>query len=129
MTFTVDRSTQIGRVRVLVPGELVKETSAFSDEDVEVLLSVNGDVALLAAAQALERIAADKLLLLLKVKVGTIAIDGPAVSDSFLSLAGRYRAAFEHGAGGAEDDIQIAELVYDDRTWGEAILNDFLRSG
>jgi len=115
-------------VRVLVPGELTESTSAFSDEDLEVLLGINEGVTLLAAAQALERIAADKLLLLLKVKVGPIEVDGSKVSDSFLSLAARYRATYEHGTGGANDDIQIAELVYDERTYGEAIFNDFLRT-
>ncbi len=129
MTFTFDRTDSNGQVRVLIPGESAESSSVFEDEDITVLLSLNGEVVLLAAAQGLERIAADKLLLLLKVKVGTIAIDGPAVSASFLALAGRYRAAYEHGAGGADDDIQIAELVYDQGTYDEAILNDLLRTG
>ena len=129
MAFSTDRDTPVGQVRVLVPGELDESTSAFADEDLEVMLSLNDEVVLLAAAQALERIAADKLLLLLKVKVGPISVDGPGVADTFLSLAGRYRIAWEQGAAGAEDDIQIAELVYDGQTYGEALLNDILRSG
>ncbi len=128
MTYTLDRSTSIGQVRVLVPGESVDATNVFEDEDLQVFLDLNDTIVLLAAAQALERIATDQLLLLKKVKVDVITVDGRAVSDGFLALAARYRGVYETGGAAGDEDIQIAEMVVDAPTFAEQLWNDWLRS-
>ncbi len=128
MTFTFDRTAAIGQTRVLMPGEGVEATSVFEDEDIQVFLDLNGSIVLLAAAQGLERIASDQLLLLKKVKVESIEVDGRTVSDGFLALALRYRGVHETGGATQDDDIQIAELVYDELTFGEQLWNDWLRT-
>lgn len=129
MTFTYDPSTTTGAIRMLVPGEQVESTAAFTDEELAAILTLSsvGNVVELAAATAMERIAADQLLLLKKVKVDVITVEGDSVSDAFLRLAGRLRGAYESG-GSADEDIQIAELVYDDLTYSERLANEELRA-
>lgn len=128
MTYTMDHDTDIGRVRVLVPGEGVESTSVFSDEDIQVMLDVNSSVVYLAAAAGLERIAADQVLLLKKVKVSSIQVDGPAVSDALLRLALSYRNAYETGSGAAADDFQVAGMNVSLWTHRELLWNDWLRT-
>jgi len=144
MTWTLDRSTDVGRVRVLITGESVDATHVFEDEDIDVLLAVEGSV-LSAAALGLERIAGDSALLLrkvrntdptadvlfggaMKLKAGSIELDATGMAEAFLKLAARYRAADEDGAGGADDDFLIAGWAVDTATWRETVWNDVLRS-
>lgn len=142
MTWTLDRTTDVGKVRVLVTGESVEDTAVFADEDIAVFLDIEATV-LEAAALGLERIAGDSALLLRKVRdsdptadvlfggasrlqVGSIQLDGTANAQTYLALAARYRAAAE--GSGAEDDILIAGMVLDERTWAETVWNDSLRT-
>lgn len=129
MTWTLDRTTPVGKTRVLITGEAVEATSVFQDEDIEVFLSISDDVVLEAAALGLERIAADQALLFRKIKVGSIEVDGPATSASFLALAARYRGVADSGSVGADEDIQFADMVYDNPTWQERVIKDYLRTG
>lgn len=144
MTWTLDRGTDTGKVRVLVTGEAVEATAVFADEDIAVFLSLESDSVYGAAALALERIAGDQALLLRKARdadptadnllggvmlleVGSIKLDAKGAADAFLKLAARYRAVADTGAAGAEDDIGWAGMVLDE--WGhrEALWNDARR--
>jgi len=129
MTWTLDRSTPVGKTRVLITGESVEATSVFQDEDLEVFLDISENIVLEAAALGLERIAADQALLFRKIKVGSIEVDGPALAASFLAMAARYRVTAASGPGGADADIQIADWVNDDSTWREAVIKDYMRYG
>ena len=127
MTWTLDRTTNVGRVRVLVTGEAAEASSVLADEDLEVLLAISTDP-LLAAALGLERIAGDQVLLLRKIEVGSIKLDGPAVSKAFLDLAARYRESWaSYGAG--DGDILIVPWVLNEQGWADAVWADVLRSG
>jgi len=146
MTWTLDRSTDIGKVRVLITGESIEASAVFADEDIEdVLLAIEPTV-LEAAALGLERIAGDNALLLRKVRdadtsanvllggvmdlaVGTIKLNAAGAAEAFLRLAARYRAAAAESSAGVEDDIGWAGMVLDERGWAEAVWNDVLRSG
>ncbi len=142
MTWTLDRDTDVGKVRVLITGESKTETHVFEDEDLTVFLGIEGTV-LRAAALGLERIAGDSALLLRKVRdtdptadvlfggamklqAGSIQLDASANADAFLKLAARYRAA-DADSGTGDDDILIAEMVLNRQTRWEAIWNDALR--
>jgi hypothetical protein len=144
MTWTLDRTTDVGKVRVLITGESVEATAVFADEDIDVFLAIEDNV-YGAAALGLERIAGDSALLLRKVRdtdptadvlfggamrlsVGSIQLDATPNAKAYLDLAARYRAAAEGGAG-AEDDILFASMVVDERTWAEHVVDDLLRSG
>lgn len=143
MTWTLDRTTDTGKVRVLITGESVEATAVFADEDIDVLLAIEPTV-LRAAALGLERIAGDSALLLRKVRdsdptadvlfggasrlqVGSIQLDSTANAQAFLALAARYRAADESGT--ADDEILFAGMVVDERTWAETVWDDILRTG
>lgn len=128
MTFTLDRDTAVGQVRVLMPGESDDATNVFEDEDITVMLGVNDGAVLLAAAQGLERIAADQVLLLKKVKVASIQVDGPAVSDALLRLAMSYRHTYENGGADADSDFLIASMNVNRWTHEAIVWNDVLRS-
>lgn len=144
MTWTLDRTTDTGKVRVLVTGEAVEASAVFEDEDIAVFLSLEGDSVYRAAALALERIAGDQALLLRKahdanpaadnllggvmsLDVGSIKLDAKGAADAFLKLAARYRAVADTTADGAEDDIGWAGMVLNG--WGEreALWNDARR--
>lgn len=144
MTWTLDRTTDVGRVRVLITGESADATHVFEDEDIGVLLSVGDGHPLLAAALGLERIAGDSALLLRKVRntdptadvlfggamklsVGSISLDATGMAEAFLKLAERYRAAWAD-SGDAGDDVYLVGMVTDERSWSEAVWNDVLRT-
>lgn len=145
MTWTLDRTTDTGKVRVLITGESIEASSVFTDADIEdVLLAIEGTV-LRAAALGLERIAGDNALLLRKVRdadpsgnnllggvmqleVGTIRLNANNAAQVFLMLAARYRAA-DAGTGSVEDDIGWAGMVTNGWGYEEALLNDARRRG
>jgi len=145
MAWTLDRDTDVGKVRVLITREAVQATHVFEDEDIEVLLEVEGGNVLCAAALGLERIAGDSALLLralrdtdptadvvfggaMKLTAGPITMDATGMAEAFLKLAARYRAAADESAGGADDDILIAEMVFRGSR-RERLHNDILRTG
>lgn len=144
MTWTLDRSTDVGKVRVLITGEAVDATHVFEDEDIEVFLDIEATV-LEAAALGLERIAGDQALLLRKVRdtdptadvlfgaamtleVGTIKLDAKGAADAFLKLAARYRTVAAEGSVGAEDDMGWAEMVLTPQAWIDRVWSDVLRT-
>jgi len=146
MTWTLDRTTDVGRVRVLITGESVQDSAVFEDEDLDVFLDLapSGSV-LVAAALGLERIAGDSALLLRKVNltgdaaadvrfggamdlaVGSIKLSAKGNAEAFLMLAARYRAAWANDGGG-EEDILIAGMVTNEDSWTEAVRADWLRT-
>jgi len=145
MTWTLDRTTDVGKVRVLITGESVEATAVFSDEDIEdVLLDIEPTV-LEAAALGLERIAGDQALLLRKVRdtdptadvlfgsamkleVGSIRLDAAGASEAFLRLAARYRQAAAESSAGIEDEIGWAGMVLDAQGWADTVWHDVLRT-
>jgi hypothetical protein len=145
MTWTLDRSTDTGKVRVLITGESLQATSVFSDEDIEDVLLVIEPTVLEAAALGLERIAGDNALLLRKVRdtdptadtlfggamdlaVGSVKLNAAGAAEAFLKLAARYRAAAAESSTGVEDEVGWAGMVLDERGWAEAVWNDILRT-
>jgi hypothetical protein len=145
MTWTLDRDTDRGKVRVLITGEAVEATAVFEDADIDVLLSIEGTV-LRAAALGLERIAGDNALLLRKVRdadptadsvlggvtkltVGSITLDGAKAAETFLMLAARYRAADADSDAGVEDDIGWAGMALDPVSHRDILLDDMRRRG
>ena len=141
MTWTLDRATDVGKVRVLITGESTEASSVFSDEDIEDVLLAVEDTVLEAAALGLERIAGDSALLLRKVRdtdpsadvtfggamdltVGSIKMSAAGAAEAFLRLAARYREA----AGSPADDIGWAGMVLDPQGWTDAVLDDIRRN-
>ena len=104
MTFTYIPGTPIGLVRLLCT-DRDPDNEIFSDEEIAVFLDLNEQDARLAAADALDQIAASQALILKYVEVNGLKTNGQAVANALHQQAEslRSRAAAE----AAEDDEYI----------------------
>lgn len=127
MTFTYDPTTDIGKVRLIVPDK-VEDDSFFTDEEIEALLTVETGWRR-AAALALETIASDSAMVLQVIKIQNITTDGSKVAQSLLTRAKNLREQADSSE--AEDDpaFDIAEVIRDNFGYRQKIYNDVLIRG
>lgn len=121
MAFTYDLSTDVGRVRLLVP-DTDWENAVFSDEELTAFLALESSSPRRAAALALETMAANETLTLKAIKLLDVQTDGAKVLDALLKRAALLRqqaAADDADAGYA--GFEIAEMVVDDFSWREQV--------
>lgn len=106
MAFTYDPSTPAGKVRMLAR-DTVEAAALFTDDEITAFLDLQNQDVKLAAADALDAVADNQVLLLKKVKLGDIGTDGPAVAEALRDSANRLRKQVY-----GEDDagFEIAEL-------------------
>lgn len=112
MAFTYDVSTDRGKVRLLIT-DVQEANPLFQDAEIDAFLALNTSVRL-AAAAALEVIAASEVLVLKKIVNLDLETDGPAVARELRELAKQLRA--QDASIGAFD---IAEQIHDDFTLRE----------
>lgn len=112
MAFTYDVSTDRGKVRLLIT-DVQEANPLFQDAEIDAFLTLNTSVRL-AAAAALEVIAASEVLVLKKIVNLDLETDGPAVARELRELAKQLRA--QDANVGAFD---IAEQIHDDFTLRE----------
>jgi hypothetical protein len=97
----IDYISPTGQVRLLIAD--VDETNPLiSDAQIAGYLALNDDSVRLAAADALEAIAASEVLVSKKIRTQDLATDGPAVAAELRALAKRLR---DQVADDAEADI------------------------
>lgn len=98
--FPADMSTPVGIVRGLIPDirqlsdpaePLADPAYLFEDDHLQMLLTLNGDKPLLAAANALMALAANEALVSKKIRTEDLSTDGPAVSAELRRLADSYK--------------------------------------
>jgi len=106
MAFTYDVTTDRGKVRLLCT-DVLESNPLFQDAEIDAFLSMNTGVRL-AAAAALEVIAASEVLVLKKIINLDLETDGPAVARELRELAKQLRA--QETAVGAFD---FAEQIVD----------------
>lgn len=114
------------QVRLLIsdvtvtPGKFI-----FDDEEIDAFLSLEGSV-VWAAARALEVIAANEVMVQKRITILDLKTDGPAQAKELREQAKEWRTT-----GGVIDDagFAVAEVVYDDFTMRQRLINDLLRSG
>lgn len=106
MAFTYNVSTDRGKVRLLIT-DVDQANPIMQDAEIDAFLEMNTSVRL-AAAAALECIAASEVLVLKKIVNLDIETDGPAVAKELRELAKQLRAQEENS--GAFD---IAEQIQD----------------
>lgn len=118
MSFTTDPSTDIGKIRLLIP-DLDEERQLFQDEELQALLDMLGHV-MLAAAQALDTIAADTAMTQQAVTILGLTTDGPAVAKVLYQRSAQLRRDYSRYGGEAvafgsaqfaDDSLQAAELL------------------
>lgn len=103
----------------------------FEDEEVQAFLDLEGSV-LLAAARALEVIAANEVLVQKRITILDLKTDGPAEAKELRALAETWRTQAAEAIALVEDEedsgFDIAEVVYNDFTMRERLVNDLLRN-
>jgi hypothetical protein len=88
---TYDPTTDAGKVRLLCTDtDTVNEI--FSDVEITAFLDINGDSVLLAAAQALDTIAASEVLVQKRIKLLDLSTDGPSEAAALSNIAKALRA-------------------------------------
>lgn len=120
MAFTYDVSTDRGKVRLLIT-DVQEANPLFQDAEIDAFLTLNTSVRM-AAAAALEVIAASEVLVLKKITNLDLETDGPAVARELRELAKQLRA--QDSTLGAFD---IAEQIVDPFTEREYWFNQTQR--
>lgn len=114
MSYTYNLTTDIGKIRLLIPDRIESE-AMFSDEELSEFLSLEFQVKT-AAALALETIAADETLVQKRITLLDLSTDGPAVAKALLDRAKALRDQTKAVASDAElvDDggFAIASPAY-----------------
>jgi hypothetical protein len=121
MAFSYVPSLSIGRVRLLI-SDRDEDTAVFSDDEIEALLAIEEDDVRLAAASALEAIAANETLVLKRITALDLTTDGPAVAKSLLEIAKRLRDTVAELPA-----FDIAEMVVDAHSERERLYKQALR--
>jgi len=125
VAFTYDPSTDVGKVRLLIP-DRTDSGHLFEDAEVAAFLATEANSIKRAAALALETIASDNAMVLKVIHHLDLTTDGAKTSDALLKRAAELRKqAAEEEVIGAFD---WAEMVVDDFTYWERIKKEALRS-
>jgi predicted homoserine dehydrogenase-like protein len=94
-----DPSTDAGKVRLLI-SDVDDASPVFTDDEIAAFLTIHGDV-MLAAALALETVAANETLLLKYIRSRGLELDGTAVGRELRQQARQWRDT----AGTADGDV------------------------
>ncbi len=121
MMFTYDLETNIGKVRLLCT-DTDGENMIFTDVEINsflILSAYDGDQDVrLAAAEALDTIAASEALVQKKMRVLDVSTDGPAVARSLMERADKLRKAVED-----EVSMDVIQMNLNDWTHRDMLLN------
>lgn len=121
MAFTYNVSTDRGKVRLLIT-DVRESNPIFQDAEIDAFLSLNTSVRL-AAAAALECIAASEVLILKKIVNLDLETDGPAVAKELRELAKQLRSQ-EENIGAFDIAEQIQDPFTDREYWLKQALRD-----
>lgn len=120
MAWTYDPTTDRGKVRLLCTDSDTNH-QIFTDDEIDAFLAIENNAVRLAAAAALERIAASQTLLLKKLVMLDLETDGPAMAKELRAIAQQLRDV-ELG----DEGFEIAEWVLTtenerERWWNQAL--------
>lgn len=124
MAYTYDLTTNIGKVRMLIPDRTATRY-VFEDDEIEAFLAMEDDVVKRGAALALETIASDQALTLKVMRLMDLQTDGASVARALMARATalREQSAAEEADGG----FDVAEMVVDQFSFRQRIYNEALR--
>jgi len=125
VAFTYDLTTDIGKVRLLIP-DRVDAGHMLEDAEITAYLTLEGGIKL-AAALALESIASDTAMVLKVIKLLDLTTDGAKTSDALLARAKLLRA--QAAAEDVEGAFDYAEMVVNPFSEREFWIKDSLRAG
>lgn len=124
MTFSTDPTTDIGKIRLII-GDKDGQYPIFQDDEIQAFLDMAGDVRR-AAADALDAIASDQVMVLKVVRTLDLQTDGAAMSRELRQHAKSLREQANAADAGNGDLFDIAEFADDafsqrERVWKQAL--------
>jgi hypothetical protein len=133
--FTYDLTTNLGKVRLLIP-DRIHDAAFFQDAEITAILAAQtgaNDIVknLKAAATALEIMATDEAYTLKVVKLLDLTTNGPATAEALMARAAKLwaKAAEEEALASTVADFDWAEWVVNDFSGRERIDAESLRDG
>lgn len=126
MAFTYIVSTDIGKVRMMIP-DRVEAGAIFEDEEIQAYLDMNDSSVRRAAADALEVIASDEAMTLKVITTLDLSTNGAATSDALLRRAKELRLQANEADGGDGGLLDYAEMSVNAFTARERVLKQALR--
>lgn len=128
MAFSYDLSTDVGKIRVLIPDNK-GDAYVFEDDELAAFYALEGNSLKRAAALALETIASNEVMVLKIIRLLDISTDGAKVSDALLKRAEKLRSQADDEETAANGGFDIAEMVVDQFGYREKTLNNYLADG
>ena len=125
MTFTYDLSTNRGKVRLIID-DTDETYEFFSDAKIDAFITMasdlDGDVVRNAAADALDTWATNQALVLKKVTLLDVEVDGPAVSKAMREHAALLRK--QAITMSSDAGFEVAEMALGHFSWVEQVTNE-----
>lgn len=106
MVFTYDPTTVLGKTR-LYAQDTVTANAIFTDEELNAFLTINGNNVFLAAADALDIIAANQAYVLKVISNNGLSTNGPAVAASLRETAKTWREKALSNIGTSDTGVTI----------------------
>lgn len=97
-----DPASAVGMVRLLA-NDTDSDDYLFTDDEIGAFLTLEGDVVKLAAAQAIDTIADNEVLLSKAIRTQDLQTDGPKAADSLRKRAATLRAQYADDLANAAD--------------------------
>lgn len=119
-----DPTTDNGRVRLLIT-DTDYTNLIFTDAEITAFLAINGGSILLAAAQAIDVMAVNEVMVLKVIKLLDLTTNGAAVAKALNAKA----AALRKQAEDSDYAFDWAEMTLDQFATREIIRNEALREG
>lgn len=126
MSWTYDPTTDFGKVRLLCQ-DTDTNNQIFNDSEIQAFLDISGSSIRLAAAMALEQIAASEVFIQKRIRSLDLQTDGPSEAAELRALAQSLRDQENDGQGGG-DILDWAEGVFNPFTYRERLIGDALRT-
>ena len=126
MPFTYDLSTDRGKVRLKIrdTDTTDPDRQLFEDDEIDFFITEAGSDLNLAAAGALDSIAANAAVLAKMEKIGDYVIDSKAMAAAVMKAAQHYRSLSEQAPA-----FGYAEQVLSVFSWNEIVVNELQRGG
>ena len=125
MTYTYDTTTSIGKMRMIIQDK-DEQNVFFQDEELQAFLDMASDVRR-AAADALESMASNQVMVLKVVRTLSLSTDGAATARALREHAKSLRDQGDLADAGDGGLFEIAEFAGDVFTQRERIRNQILR--
>lgn len=128
MAFTVDYTTNLGKVRAVIR-DVDASKPILSDEEIQPFLDLTNDTPILAAAMVLDTIASRQALVLKVQKTLELELDGAKVADALRKHAETLRKQYETMMLEDEAGFDFAQVLDTDFAKEEYLLKKLIAEG